>query len=118
MENTKTEAEQIQKAATEISTRKIETVQSVEVKSDSLLILFMMGNRRRYSKRSIKRQNHNAFTRLTAKGINKTVYITPEMGDSLILIMYAEYLGSIQPNTDLLVVTMETKFMKFVSAAI
>ncbi len=41
--------------------------------------------------------------RLTANGINKTIYLTPQMGDSLILIMYAENLGSIPPNTGLLV---------------
>ena len=41
---------------------------------------------------------------LTAKGINKTIYLTPEMGDSLTLIMYAENVGNIPPNTGLPVV--------------
>ena len=41
---------------------------------------------------------------LMSKAINKTIYLTPEMGDSIVLIMYAENLGSIPPNTGLLVV--------------
>ena len=41
---------------------------------------------------------------LSTKAINKTIYLTPQMGDSLVLIMYAENLGSIPPNTGLLVV--------------
>lgn len=36
--------------------------------------------------------------------VNKTIYLTPEMGDSIRVIMYAENLGSIPPNTGLLVV--------------
>jgi hypothetical protein len=39
---------------------------------------------------------------LTAKAITTTIYITPDLGDSLQLIMYAENLGSIPPNTGLL----------------
>ena len=39
-----------------------------------------------------------------ATAINKTIYLTPEMGDSIVLIMYAENLGSIPPNTGLLVI--------------
>ena len=41
---------------------------------------------------------------LMSKAINKTIYLTPEMGDSIVLIMYAENLGSIPPNTGLLVI--------------
>ncbi|MEP6927174.1 MAG: hypothetical protein ABI834_06030, partial [Ginsengibacter sp.] len=41
---------------------------------------------------------------LMSKAINKTIYLTPEMSDSIVLIMYAENLGSIPPNTGLLVV--------------
>jgi len=32
---------------------------------------------------------------LSTRPINKTVYLTPESGDSLVLIMYVENLGSI-----------------------
>jgi hypothetical protein len=41
---------------------------------------------------------------LLEKAFNKTIYLTPEMGDSINIIMYAENLGSIAPNTGLLVV--------------
>jgi hypothetical protein len=41
---------------------------------------------------------------LTAKAVTKTIHITPEMGDSLQLILYAENLGSIAPNTGLLLI--------------
>ena len=41
---------------------------------------------------------------LSTKAITETLYITPEMGDSLQMIMYAENLGAIAPNTGLLIV--------------
>ena len=40
---------------------------------------------------------------LTTKANSKTIYITPNM-DSVKLVMYAENLGSIPPNTGLLIV--------------
>ncbi|MEP6584965.1 MAG: hypothetical protein ABJA90_11900 [Ginsengibacter sp.] len=39
-----------------------------------------------------------------SKAINKTIYLTPDLGNSITLIMYAENLGSIPPNTGLLVI--------------
>jgi hypothetical protein len=41
---------------------------------------------------------------LLASAISKTVYLTPDMGDSVSVVMYAENLGSIPPNTGLLVI--------------
>jgi hypothetical protein len=41
---------------------------------------------------------------LLERATNKTIYLTPEMGDTINVIMYAENLGSIPPNTGLLVV--------------
>ena len=41
---------------------------------------------------------------LLTTAISKTVYLTPEMGDSISVVMYAENLGSIPPNTGLLVI--------------
>ena len=40
---------------------------------------------------------------LSTTAITKTIYMTPDLGDSLQLIMYAENLGSIPPNTGLLI---------------
>ena len=45
-----------------------------------------------------------AKQRLTANAIRTTVHIAPRQGDSLQLIMYAENLGSIPPNTGVLVI--------------
>lgn len=41
---------------------------------------------------------------LSTRAINKTIYLTPESGDSVVLIMYAENLGRIPPNAGLLIV--------------
>src|SRR5262249_51023833 len=41
---------------------------------------------------------------LTATAIRTVVHMTPELGDSLLLTMYAENLGSIPPNTGLLII--------------
>jgi hypothetical protein len=45
-----------------------------------------------------------AKKRLTTNAIRTTIQITPDMGDSLQLVMYAENLGSIPPNTGLLII--------------
>ncbi|MBA2499768.1 MAG: hypothetical protein H0V30_08595, partial [Chitinophagaceae bacterium] len=42
--------------------------------------------------------------KLIARAITQTIYITPEMGDKLELVMYAENLGSLPPNTGLLTI--------------
>ena len=41
---------------------------------------------------------------LREQSTNKTIYLTPDMGDSIFVVMYAENLGSIPPNTGLLVI--------------
>ena len=96
----------VPKAAADISSRKIETVNSVEIKNDSLLLTL-------YDNGEIDGDTVSVLLNgkvimpmqgLTANGISKTVYLTPEMGDSISLIMYAENLGSIPPNTGLLIV--------------
>ncbi len=94
------------RAAAEISSRKIETVRSVNIKNDSLTLTL-------YDNGEIDGDTVSVLLNgkvimpmqgLTAKGISKTIHLTPEMGDSIELIMYAENLGSIPPNTGLLVV--------------
>ena len=42
--------------------------------------------------------------KLIARAITQTIYITPEMGDKLELVMYAENLGNLPPNTGLLTI--------------
>ncbi|MCC7401505.1 MAG: hypothetical protein IT214_08470 [Chitinophagaceae bacterium] len=41
---------------------------------------------------------------LKASAIKRTVYITPDMGDSVVIVLYAENLGKYPPNTGLLVI--------------
>ena len=94
------------RAAAGIATRQIETIRSVNIKSDSLLLTL-------YDNGEVDGDTVSVLLNgkvimplegLSTKAINKTVYITPDMGDSLVLIMYAENLGSIPPNTGLLIV--------------
>ena len=96
----------VSKAAADISTRKIETVQSVDIQNDSLLLTLYDNGEIDGDTVSILLNGKVIMPMqgLTAKGISKTIYLTPEMGDSISLIMYAENLGSIPPNTGLLIV--------------
>lgn len=94
------------KAAAEISSRKIETVRSVEINSDSLLLTLYDNGEIDGDTVSVLMNGKVIMPMqgLTATGISKTIYLTPEMGDSIVLIMYAENLGNIPPNTGLLIV--------------
>ena len=94
------------KAAAELSSRKIETVRSVDIKNDSLLLTLYDNGEIDGDTVSVLLNGKVIWPMqgLTANGISKTIYLTPQMGDSLELIMYAENLGSIPPNTGLLVV--------------
>lgn len=94
------------KAAAEIATRETEVIQNVFFKSDSLLL-------RLYDHGVVDGDTVSvvlngkviaARQRLTGKPIESVIHVTPELGDSLLLVMYAENLGSIPPNTGLLVV--------------
>ncbi len=93
-------------AAADLDSRAIETVKSVNIKNDSLrLTLYDNGDVDGDTVSVLLNGNVIwPLQRLTANGNSKTIYLTPEMGDSLELIMYAENLGSIPPNTGLLVV--------------
>lgn len=94
------------KAAAELSSRKIETVRSVNIKSDSLLLTLYDNGEIDGDTVSVLMNGKVIWPMqgLTANGKSKTIYLTPDMGDSIELIMYAENLGSIPPNTGLLVV--------------
>jgi hypothetical protein len=52
---------------------------------------------------------------LSEQVIRETIFITPQMGDSLQLVMYAENLGSVPPNTGLLIIQhgMEREEVRF-----
>lgn len=96
----------VKNAMPDLSKRTIETIQSVYIKSDSLILTL-------YDNGSVDGDTVSVIMNgvvimprvgLSTKAYNKTIYLTPEMGDSINIIMYAENLGSIPPNTGLLVV--------------
>ncbi len=92
--------------AADIVKRKIETIKSVEIKQDSLVLSLFDNGEIDGDTVSVLLNGKVIMPRqgLMSKAINKTIYLTPEMGDSIVLIMYAENLGSIPPNTGLLVI--------------
>jgi hypothetical protein len=92
--------------AADINKRSIETVQSVYFKSDSLLLTLYDNGEVDGDTVSVL-MNGNVImpmVGLSTVAVRKTIYITKETPDSIQLIMYAENLGSIPPNTGLLVV--------------
>lgn len=92
--------------AADIAKRKIETIKSVEIKQDSLILSLFDNGEIDGDTISVLLNGKVIMPRqgLMSKAINKTIYLTPEMGDSIVLVMYAENLGSIPPNTGLLVI--------------
>lgn len=92
--------------AANVANRTIETVQSVYFSSDSLVLTLYDNGEVDGDTVSVLMNGKIIMPMqgLSTKAIRKTIYITPDMPDSLQLIMYAENLGSIPPNTGLLVV--------------
>lgn len=92
--------------AADVATRIIETIQSVYYKSDSLVLTLYDNGEVDGDTVSVLLNGKVIMPMegLSTKAIRKTIYITKDMPDSLQLIMYAENLGSIPPNTGLLVV--------------
>jgi hypothetical protein len=92
-------------SAADLATRKIETIRSVNIKTDSVLISLYDNGDIDGDTVSVVLNGNTIISRqgLTANAIKKTVYLTPDLGDSMQLIMYAENLGSIPPNTGLLI---------------
>jgi archaellum component FlaF (FlaF/FlaG flagellin family) len=96
---------QIKPPAAEIANRIIETIQNVSLKSDSVTITLYDNGEVDGDTVSILINGKVIMPMqgLSTNAITKTIYITPDLGDSIQLIMYAENLGSIPPNTGLLI---------------
>jgi hypothetical protein len=90
----------------ELAKRKIETIRTVNFKSDSLVLTLYDNGVIDGDSVSVILNGKTIISKkmLTANPLNKTIYITPDLGDSLQLILYAENLGSIAPNTGLLMI--------------
>jgi hypothetical protein len=97
---------QVVPAAADIATRKIETIQTVEITQDSLVLSLFDNGVVDGDTVSVLINGKVIWPRvgLLVKATNKTIYLTPDMGDSIFVVMYAENLGSIPPNTGLLVI--------------
>ncbi len=90
---------------TDIGKRSIETIQTVYFKTDSLTLSLYDNGEVDGDTVSVIFNGKMILEKqgLSTKAIRKTIYITPEMGDSMQMVMYAENLGSIPPNTGLLI---------------
>jgi hypothetical protein len=86
--------------------RKTPTIQSIEYTSDSLIITLYDDGYIDGDTVSVLLDNKVfiANHRLTTDPNGKTIYINKDTPDSMMLVMYAENLGSIPPNTGLMVV--------------
>jgi len=92
--------------AVDVAKRAIATTQSVFYKSDSLVLTLYDNGYVDGDTVSVVMNGEVIFSKqgLSTRAVNKTIYITKETPDSIKLVMYAENLGSIPPNTGLLVV--------------
>lgn len=110
-ETVKTELEKKSKpetkqAAADIDNRIIETIQSVYYKSDSLVLTLYDNGEVDGDTVSVV-MNGNVImpnVGLSTNAVKKTIYTTGIAGDSIQLVMYAESLGSLPPNTGLLII--------------
>lgn len=92
--------------AVDVNKRSIATTQSVYYQSDSLVLTLYDNGYVDGDTVSVVMNGEVIFSKqgLSTKAVSKTIYITKETPDSIRLVMYAENLGSIPPNTGLLVV--------------
>jgi hypothetical protein len=93
-------------SASDLDKRSVETIQTVYFKSDSLKLSLYDNGEVDGDTVSVVVNGKVIMGKkgLSTKAITETIYMTPEMGDSLQMIMYAENLGTIAPNTGLLIV--------------
>lgn len=94
------------RAAAELATRETEVIQNVFFKSDSLILKLYDHGVIDGDTVSVVLNGKVIAARQGLKGkpIVSVIHITPDLGDSLLLVMYAESLGTIPPNTGILVV--------------
>jgi hypothetical protein len=92
--------------AAAMANRKTEVIQSIYFTSDSLVLSIYDNGTIDGDTVSVVLNGKVILARkgLTANAIRTIIPVTPDMGDSLQLVMYAENLGSIPPNTGLLIV--------------
>jgi hypothetical protein len=97
--------------ALDLAKRQIETIQQLYIESDSLQFTLYDNGEVDGDTVSVALNGKTIVSRqgLNTTAFTKTVYITPDLGDSVQLIMFAENLGSLPPNTGLLVLQYDNK---------
>ena len=92
-------------AAMDIDKRKVETIQTLYFKSDSLELVLYDNGEVDGDTVSIVMNGEVIMPRvgLTTNAVKKTIY-TRDAGDSIKIVMYAETLGTLPPNSGLLIV--------------
>ncbi|MER3498589.1 MAG: hypothetical protein C4308_08115 [Chitinophagaceae bacterium] len=102
----KKSAEQLKPLPQIVSTRKTETIQDIYFKADSLVLSL-------YDNGIVDGDTVSVFLngaeiiskqKLKESATKKTIYITRDMPDQLELVLFAENLGTIPPNTGLLTI--------------
>jgi len=93
-------------AATEIALRKTEAIRTIDFKSDSLVLVLYDNGIVDGDTVSVVLNDEVIIAKqgLTEQAYRKVIKIPPSMGDSLQLVIYAENLGSIPPNSGLLII--------------
>jgi hypothetical protein len=89
----------------DLAKRKIETIQQLFIQSDSLQMTLYDNGEVDGDSVSVILNGKTIVSKqgLSTLAFTKTIYLTPELGDTIQLVMYAENLGSLPPNTGLLV---------------
>jgi len=93
-------------SAADLKKRSIETIQTVYFNNDSLKLTLYDNGEVDGDTVSVVVNGKVIMGKkgLTTSPISEVLYVTPDLGDSLQMIMYAENLGTIAPNTGLLIV--------------
>lgn len=95
----------------DLSKRKIETIEHLYIKSDSLQMTLYDNGEVDGDTVSIILNGVTIVSKqgLDVKPFTKSFYLTPDLGDTLQFVMYAENLGSIAPNTGLLILNFDNQ---------
>ncbi len=90
----------------DLANRRVETIRSVQLVGDSIVLSLFDNGTIDGDTVSVLLNGRVIVSKigLLATAYNHTLHLTPDMGDSIKLILYAENLGSIPPNTGLLVI--------------
>ena len=101
-----TSLQPLKTAAADLALRKTEIIRDINFKADSLVLSLYDNGEVDGDTVSVLVNGQLVIARkgLTTNAIKTTVYATGGFGDSLQVVMYAENLGRIAPNTGLLVV--------------